>query len=177
MSVWVNRFDAETVQTVERAMAKARRTVPIFIQSPGGDVYSLFAMVDIIDGARVPVATIAVGQACSSAAVLLACGANGMRYVAPHTEVMIHEVSADIDYGPAPDIAVEADVVSDTNRRFLALLDKRTGKRAGYWQRAIRKSSSRDLYLSPTQAVRAGLADHIGVPFEDRETVVTLRAR
>ena len=57
--------------------------VAMYINSPGGDMTGLFAIHDTMQYIAPDVATICVGQAASAAAVLLAAGAKGKRYVLP----------------------------------------------------------------------------------------------
>lgn len=165
---WVQKFDALTVRRLERAIERAARdeqtTLPVYINSPGGCVSTCMAMVDLFDSSPVPITTIALGIADSCGAVLLACGAKGSRYIGPNTEVMVHEMSADTGHRTMANVEHDAAFLASLNRQWLGLLDKSTGRRGGYWLRHVRSSAHSDHYFTPAAAVKAGLADHVGVP-------------
>ena len=80
--------------------------IPIFIDSFGGEIYSLLAMLDIISTATKPVATIALGKAMSCGSILLACGTPKFRFVGPHSTVMIHD-AATFSFGKIEDLKAE----------------------------------------------------------------------
>ena len=67
------------------------KEISLYINSPGGDMTALFAIYDTMQLMRPDVVTVCVGQACSAAAVLLAAGAPGKRYVLPNARVLIHQ--------------------------------------------------------------------------------------
>ena len=96
--IYVNKFNEETAKDFIEAMINAQNTgqsiIPIVIDSYGGEVYSLLKMIDMIKASKVPVATICMGKAMSCGAVLLTCGAEGHRYMAPTATVMIHDVAS-----------------------------------------------------------------------------------
>jgi ATP-dependent protease ClpP protease subunit len=94
----VNKFDEDSAKEFNQHMSIAQCTgqnvIPVVIDSYGGEVYSLMTMIDSIKASRVPVATIVEGKAMSCGAVLLTCGAPGMRFASPHSTIMIHEVAS-----------------------------------------------------------------------------------
>src|SRR5512132_3260187 len=67
------------------------KDINLYINSPGGDITSLFAVYDTMRYIRPDVSTIVMGQAASAAAVLLACGEKGKRYALPHSRILIHQ--------------------------------------------------------------------------------------
>lgn len=156
----VGRFQ----NAIDKCVAAGQETLPVTILSPGGDPYSMTAMIDLIDHAPITIATIAVGYAASAGAFLLAAGTPGHRYVAPNSRVLVHEMLAGVEYGPTPDVVAEAAERADLNTYLMALLDKRTNHRSGYWQKKIRGKSYRDLTMRAADAVKEGLADKIGIP-------------
>ena len=93
----VRKFDESAAKEFSEKMAKAHNTgqpvVPVVIDSYGGQVYSLLAMVSEIQHSKLPVATIVQGKAMSCGAILFSFGQKGMRYMDPHATVMIHDVS------------------------------------------------------------------------------------
>lgn len=178
--VTIGEFDDRAVQRVSSALDKCvaveQQFLPIQIMSPGGDVYAMFAIIDLIQHGPVPCATIAVGMAMSAGSVLLASGHKGLRFVGPNATVMVHEMMGGVPISPIADLKGEVGLATNLNSRMLAHLDKMSGKRAGYWRARLRKMESRDLNMTAQEAVAAGLADHVGLPIVrlEQQQAVTL---
>src|SRR5438874_9011324 len=83
------------------------KDINIYINSPGGEITGLFAIYDTMQYIKPDVQTICVGQAASAAAVLLAAGAKGKRFVLPHARILIHQPHGGAS-GQAVDIALQA---------------------------------------------------------------------
>lgn len=81
--------------------------IQLYINSPGGVVYSGLAIYDTMQMIKPDVATFCIGMSASMAAVLLAAGAKGKRFALPNARVMIHQGSAGFR-GAVPDIEVVA---------------------------------------------------------------------
>lgn len=169
---WVRDFDEEAAHAFARDVAAirfARQPVcPVVIDSPGGDPYDLFGMMDLLGAVEVPVVTIALGKAMSCGAALFTCGR--FRYVAPGATLMFHDVSSDPVDGKADEQRVN---VAETDRLNVLLwrrMAKNIGKPADYLS-ALHASRGRvDWYLTAQEAVRLGVATHVGVPvFEVRQ--------
>ena len=96
--VRVNKFDEKSVKEFQTSIAMAHNTgqkvIPIVIDSYGGEVYSLMAMISAIKHAEIPIATIVEGKAMSCGAILFSFGEEGMRFMDPNATVMIHDVSS-----------------------------------------------------------------------------------
>ena len=69
------------------------KDIHLYINSPGGEVNSGFAIYDTIQYVKPDVSTICVGLAASIGAFLLAGGAKGKRFALPNSEIMIHQPS------------------------------------------------------------------------------------
>src|SRR5690554_7184323 len=67
------------------------KDISLYINSPGGQVYSMLAMYDTMQHVRPDVSTICLGMAASAAAVLLAAGTPGKRFALPYSRIMIHQ--------------------------------------------------------------------------------------
>jgi ATP-dependent Clp protease protease subunit len=102
------------------------------------------------------VSTICMGQAASMAAILLAAGARGKRFVLPHSRVMIHQPHGGVQ-GQAADIHIHAEEIIKLRRKMNEILAEHTGKDVGI----IEKDSDRDRFLSAEEAVTYGLVDSI----------------
>src|SRR5207247_9941496 len=94
------------------------KDVHLYINSPGGDVSSTFAIYDTMLYIKADVSTICMGQAASGAAVLLAAGKVGKRYALPHSRVLIHQ-----PHGGAQGQAVDIEIQAKEILRYRKLVD------------------------------------------------------
>ena len=95
--------------------------IAIYINSPGGDMNGLFAIHDTMRYINPDVATICVGQAASAAAVLLAAGAAGKRYVLPNARVLIHQPHGGAQ-GQSTDMELAVAEMVEMRRRMVEIL-------------------------------------------------------
>src|SRR5438309_5474795 len=103
------------------------KDISIYINSPGGQVYSGLAIYDTMQFIRPDIQTICVGIAMSMGALLLAGGAHGKRMALPNAKILIHQVSSSFQ-GQATDIEIHAKEIIDVRRRLDAIIAKHTGK-------------------------------------------------
>ena len=130
--------------------------INLYLNSPGGSVTAMLAVYDTMQFIRASVATTCVGQAASSAAVLLAAGAKGQRQVLPHARVVLHQPSGG-GQGTLPDLAVHAKEIVRLRAEMEEILSHHTGQTV----EQLREDTDRDLILSAEQAVQYGVADAI----------------
>jgi len=167
-SVWVTEFNTESVEEfyndyVDLEHDPMIQIVPIFINSFGGQVYSMIAKRDIIKSSDKPTATIALGKAMSCGASLLAAGTKGMRFASPDTRILIHEVSS-MSRGKATDIKEDAVQIQALNNLMLSNLAIDTGIHVDKWKKEMSKRGNADWVLTAPEAIKWGIIDHIGVP-------------
>src|SRR5256714_9024961 len=93
------------------------KDISLYINSPGGSVYSGLAIYDTIQFIKPDVQTICVGIAMSMGALLLAGGAHGKRMALPNAKILIHQVSSAFQ-GQATDIEIHAKEIIDVRRRL-----------------------------------------------------------
>ena len=169
-AVLVNHFDESGVKSFksdfDELNCSSLPIIPILIDSFGGEVYSLLAMLDIMSTATKPVATIALGKAMSCGSILLACGAPGLRFVGPHATVMIHDV-ASISIGKIEDLKADVGEGERLNNKIFDLLDHQCGKPKGYFRKIIAEKKHVNWYLDAKDVLKHGIADHIGMPVID----------
>ncbi len=135
------------------------KDVVLYINSPGGVVYSGLAIYDTMKYLRSPVSTICVGMAASAAAVLLASGQKGRRLALPHARVMIHQPHGGAR-GQASDIEIQAREVrylKDTVTKILA-------ESCGRSHEVLTRDMDRDNYMSAMAAKEYGLIDEVLTP-------------
>ena len=130
--------------------------INIYLNSPGGSVTATLGIYDTMQFARAPVATTCIGQAASSAALLLAAGAPGRRSVLPRSRVILHQPSGG-GQGTLPDLAVQAKEIV----RLRATMEEVLARHTGQSLERLREDTDRDLILDAEGAVGYGLADTV----------------
>lgn len=166
--VLVTEFDEDSAKTFRREMSYAHRTgqkvIPVVIDSYGGDTYSLLSMVDTIRQAKLPVATIIEGKAMSCGAVLFTCGKDGLRFIAPNATIMIHDVSSTEGTRKTEEVKADAKETERINRKIYRIMDKNCGKERDFFWEQSQKKGRADWYITPREALKLNLANHIKVP-------------
>lgn len=135
--------------------------IGVYINSPGGSLTALMGIYDTMQYISADVATVCIGQAASSAAVLLAAGAAGKRAVLPHSRVLLHQPSGGAE-GTLPDLVIQAREVARLRGQMNEILSTHTGRSV----ETIKDDTDRDLVLTPQQAIDYGVADRIMQPRE-----------
>jgi ATP-dependent Clp protease protease subunit len=132
------------------------KDISIYINSPGGEITGLFAIYDTIQYIKPDVSTICIGQAASAAAVLLAAGTHGKRFVLPHSRILIHQPHGGAQ-GQAVDIAIQAKEIV----RMRELLDNILAHHTGQPVEKIAADTDRDFIMSAPEAKEYGIIDEI----------------
>lgn len=133
-----------------------KKDIFLYINSPGGSVTSTLAMLDTMNHVKPDIATVCVGIAASGAAVLLAGGKKGKRFVLPNAEVMIHQPWGGAQ-GQATDIEITARHILATRDRLNKILAKASGQLLS----KIEKDVERDFFMTAEEAKKYGLVDEI----------------
>jgi ATP-dependent Clp endopeptidase proteolytic subunit ClpP len=167
ITVKVTKFDEEEVEKFRKSMEDAYNTgqevIPIVIDSYGGYVYSLLAMIDIIDQSPVPVATIGLGKMMSCGSVLLTCGAEGMRYATPSSTVMIHDVASG-NQGKVEEIKASAAQTDKLNKTIFERMALNCGHDKNYFMDQLFKKHHAEWYLTAKEAKKQNVINIIGSP-------------
>jgi ATP-dependent Clp protease protease subunit len=132
------------------------RDIYLYLNSPGGDMTGLFAIYDTMTFLRSDVATVCVGQACSAAAVLLAAGQPGKRFVLPNARVLIHQPHGGAQ-GQSSDLELQVAEMVEMRRRMVDILVTATGQP----ESRIVTDIDRDYILRGEDVVTYGLADEV----------------
>jgi len=132
------------------------RQINMYINSPGGVVYSGLAIYDTMQQITAPVSTTAVGLTASFGTVLLTAGEGGMRYALPNATVHMHQPLGGAQ-GQASDIVIQANEIMRLKDRLIDVFVKHTGRD----REIIERDTDRDIYLSASQAVEYGLIDQV----------------
>ena len=134
----------------------AEKDISLYINSPGGEVYSGLAILDTMNYIKPQVSTICVGMAASMAAVLLASGAKGKRFCLPNSIVMIHQPS-----GGAQGQQTEIEIAAREIRETRATLNKILSDATGQPFEKVQADTERDNYMRAQAALEYGLVDRI----------------
>ena len=134
----------------------AEKDISLYINSPGGEVYSGLAILDTMNYIKPQVSTICVGMAASMAAVLLASGAKGKRFCLPNSMVMIHQPSGGAQ-GQQTEIEIAAREIRETRRRLNQILSDASGQPF----EKVEADTERDHYMRAEEALSYGLIDRI----------------
>ncbi len=132
------------------------KDISIYINSPGGSVYSGLAIYDTIQFVKPDVSTICVGIAMSMGALLLAGGAEGKRMALPNAKILIHQVSSGFE-GQATDIEIHAKEIIDVRQRLDHILADHTGQE----YEKVRSDTERDYFMSAEEAATYGIIDRV----------------
>jgi ATP-dependent Clp protease protease subunit len=133
------------------------KDINIYINSPGGDITSLFAIYDTMQFIRNDVATICYGQAASAAAVLLAAGTKGKRLALPHARVLLHQPYGQVGYAQVTDLELAAKEIL----RMRDLLEEILANHTGQPLERIHTDTDRDFVIEADAAVEYGIIDEV----------------
>jgi ATP-dependent Clp protease protease subunit len=133
------------------------RDINIYINSPGGDINSLFAIYDTMQFIKNDIATICLGQAASAAAVLLAAGTKGKRLALPHSRVLLHQPYGQVGYGQVTDLEIAAKEIL----RMRDLLEEILANHTGQSIERIHADTDRDFVLEAQEALEYGIIDDV----------------
>ena len=138
-----------------------REPIQLIINSPGGEVLAGLYLYDQLKGMKVPIDIYCAEMAASMAAILLAAGKKGHRFILKHSKVMIHEPlissSSGGISGSASSIAKSAESIMQTKRDLVAILSQDTGRS----EKEIEKAVSYDNFMTAEEAVKFGICDKI----------------
>ncbi len=132
------------------------KDINLYINSPGGSVTAGLAIYDTMQYIRPDVATIAMGQTSSMAALLLAAGAKGKRYSLPNARILIHQPMGGAQ-GQATDIDIHAREILKVRERLNEILQQHTGQDL----EKIRRDTERDYFMSAEEAKQYGVVDKV----------------
>ncbi len=132
------------------------REISLYIQSPGGVIYSGLAIYDTMQVIRAPVSTIAVGSTASFGTVLLAAGTPGRRFALPHATIHLHQPLGGAR-GQATDIQIQAEEIIRLRKLLNGILVQHTNQPLD----RIERDTDRDLFMDAQQAVEYGLVDEV----------------
>jgi ATP-dependent Clp protease protease subunit len=132
------------------------RDIALYINSPGGSVTDGLAIYDTMQYVRCDVATVCIGMAASMGQFLLCAGTPGKRFALPHSRILMHQPSAQMQ-GPAADIAIHAEQIGYMKRMMAERIAFHTGQDV----ERIRTDSERDRWFTAQEALEYGFIDRV----------------
>ena len=142
------------------------KEIQMYINSPGGGIYSGLAIYDTMQQISNPISTVAVGVTASFGTVLLAAGAKGLRYALPHATIHLHQPLGGAQ-GQATDIEIQAKEILRLKEKLNNILSKHTGQPLD----VIERDTERDFYMDGESAQEYGIIDHVLIPGSGQEGV------
>jgi ATP-dependent Clp protease protease subunit len=132
------------------------KDISIYINSPGGSITAGLAIYDTMQFIKPDISTFCVGQAASMAAVLLAAGTHGKRFVLPNSRILIHQPMGGVQ-GQASEIEIHAREILRMRETLNGILKKHTGQTL----EKIDRDTDRDFIMTAPQSLEYGLVDHV----------------
>lgn len=135
------------------------KDIIMYINSPGGEVYSGLAIYDAMQVLKCDVQTICTGLAASMGSVFLTGGTKGKRFALPNSRIMIHQplISWGGISGQATDIQIEAEEMLKVKKNLTEIIAKHSGKS---YEMCL-ADMERNKRMSPQEALEYGLIDKI----------------
>lgn len=158
----VNEKMAEDFIRALNEIENTRNTdaVLVKIDTPGGEVFQGFKMINAMKSSRLSVATQCIGTAYSMGVVLVSAGQKGMRFASPLSHYMIHSVASGA-VGRIEEMRTEMKCTESINTMLFRELAKNCGKTVKQIEDAIKATGSTEFYLDPWEAKKFGLVDHV----------------
>ena len=131
--------------------------IKIYIDSPGGSVYSGLGLLDVMDYITPDIVTINTGLAASMAAVILCSGTKGKRRALKRSRTMIHQPLGYGGYQQASDMEIEAKEINSLKKELYEIISDRSGQSYD----RVSKDSDRDYWMTATDAKKYGMIDEV----------------
>lgn len=132
--------------------------IKIYIDSPGGSVYSGLGLLDVMEFVNPEIVTINTGLAASMAAIILCCGTKGKRKALKRSRTMIHQP---LGFGgwmqQASDMEIEAKEINSLKKELYEIISDRTGQNYD----RVQKDGDRDYWMTASDAKKYGMIDEI----------------
>ncbi len=132
------------------------KDISIYINTPGGSIYSGLAIYDTMNFVKPDIATMCVGVAMSMGSLLLAGGTKGKRACLPNSRILIHQPSAGFE-GQSTDIEIHAREILKVRARIDQIYAHHTGRA----EEEVRRDMERDRFFTAEQALEYGMIDRV----------------
>ena len=133
----------------------SKAAITVFINSPGGEIFSGFAIFDMLRFIECPVTTVVTGFAASMGSILMLAADEGRRFAMPQAKIMIHQPMLMGYQGRAADCEIQAREILKTRDHIINLYTEKTGR--DYEE--IKQAIDRDNWFTTEEALEFGLLD------------------
>jgi ATP-dependent Clp protease protease subunit len=151
-------------------MSEAHNTgqpvIPVIVDSYGGDAYGVLGMIASIQASRLPVATIVSSKVMSAGTILFAFGSDGYRYIDPHAQIMLHDISS-MTFGKIEDLKVDVEHAEHLNMMLYKRMAKHLGHPENYFLNLLRSRRNMDIFMTAKEAKKHRIANHLRIPTFD----------
>lgn len=144
-------------QLVLLEQENSKEPITVFLNCPGGEVFSGFAIYDMLKFIECPITTIVCGFAASMGSILSLAADEGKRFALPSAKIMIHQPLLMGYQGRATDCEIQAREILKTRDSIIDIYCKATGKEYD----EIKEAIDRDNWLTSQEATDFGLIDRI----------------
>lgn len=134
------------------------RTLTLYINSPGGDLYQAFALIDVMNTSHHPIRVVGIGSIMSAAFLIFCAGTKGKRTIGENTGIMCHQYS-DSPEGKHHDLKSQMKEGDECNARMMRILRQATDLPATKIRSKLLKETN--VYLTAQEAIDLGIADDI----------------
>ena len=158
-AIWSHLVNSIIAQMLFLEKQDPKKDIIMYINSPGGEVYSGLALYDTMQYVKCDIQTICVGLAASFGAMLLSGGTKGKRFALPNSKIMIHQplISGGGISGQATDIQIEAEEMLKVKKVLTQLMADNTGKT----YKQAEADMERNNWMDTEEALKYGIIDHI----------------
>lgn len=134
------------------------KTLTLYINSTGGDLYQAFALIDVMNQSRHTISTVSIGACMSAAFLIFSAGTKGWRFAAKNSSFMSHQFSENMDnkYHDLKATMKENDLC---NQKMIDILREATGLAPSKIRSKLLPAS--DVYLTPNEVIELGIADKL----------------
>lgn len=135
-----------------------KRDINIYVNSPGGDVYSGLELISVMDYIKSDVSTTVLGLAASMGAAISTSGKKGKRYALPYSRYMIHQPLSNFGYSKYTDSRIALEEMESVREDLYNILSEKSGND---FDKIVELCEHGDKWMKPEQAIELGFIDDI----------------
>ena len=143
----------------ENMSKKDGKVLSLYVNSPGGDLYQAFALIDMMNTSAYPIRTIGIGTVMSAAFLIVASGTKGSRYLCPNTSIMCHQLSEGSSESKYHDYKAAMRETELSHEKMLNILVGATDKVPSFVKKRLLPPT--DVYMTAEEMINFGAADLI----------------
>lgn len=160
----INETDRKGTEKFKNYVMKP---IQLHVQSFGGSVYDMWALIDIIQSSNTPIITYCTGYCMSAASLIFLAG--HYRYMYKHSSIMFHQVSS-FTFGKVQDLTIHQSVLEDMHKQMIKYIKKHTGLKKSFYKKY--DTGKEDVYMSSKECLKYGICDKIVEKFNWRDVLM-----